>query len=82
MKIRLKQLKKLIGEAERPRQQNVGFIHYRRASSHIDEAVSQMEQLALARPDLEHVVNDAIDAVQRAQDTLDRLGIVDDRFEK
>jgi len=80
MKLTMRKLKKIIAEVEKPKQQNVGFIHYRRASSHIDEAVSQMEQLALARPDLEHVINDAIDAVQRAQDTLDRLGISDDRF--
>ena len=71
----------VIDEAERPQAPSRDTAHLNSAQRHLDDAVRELEQLSLSRPDVTHVVDDVIDAVHRAQATLDRLGLRDARFD-
>lgn len=70
----------IVDEAERPQAPSRDTAHLNSAQRYLDDAVRELEQLSLTRPDVTLVVDDVIDAVHRAQVTLDRLGLHDSRF--
>lgn len=84
MQIKYVELKKLLmlklNEALRPIPPEADFVHAKRASDKLDDAVEQLEALIEARQDLEPTVMDLISAIHRVQETLDRFKIKDKRF--